>query len=88
MKVGGGMYLWAIIVFLFFKRFAVRHGDGYDYRRGRTMPDAEIVGHDEEPLTTADVEREFASSRREHARVDVRAGPYREPDRSCRVGTT
>ena len=39
-----------------------RHGDGYDYRRGRTMPDAEIVGHDEQPLTTADVEREFASS--------------------------
>lgn len=62
MKVGGGIYLWAIIVFLFFKRFAVRHGDGYDYRRGRTMPDAEIVGHDEEPLTTADVEREFAST--------------------------
>jgi putative membrane protein len=62
MKVGGGLYLWTIIVFLFFKRFAVRHADSYDYRRGRTMPDAEIVGHDEEPLTTADVEREFASS--------------------------
>ena len=28
----------------------------------RTMPDAEIVGHDEVPLTTADVEREFAST--------------------------
>ena len=62
MKVGGGFYLWTIIVFLFFKRFAARHADGYDYRRGRTMPDAEIVGHDEQPLTTADVEREFASS--------------------------
>ena len=24
------------------------------------MPTAEIVGHDEAPLTTADVEREFA----------------------------
>jgi putative membrane protein len=62
MKVGGGFFLWSIIVFLFFKRFAARHGDGYDYRRGRTMPDAEIVGHDEQPLTTADVEREFANS--------------------------
>ena len=62
MKIGGGMFLWAIIIFLFFKRFAIRHGDGYDYRRGQTMPDAEIVGHDEEPLTTADVEREFAST--------------------------
>ena len=62
MKVGGGFYLWTIIVFLFFKRFAARHADGYDYRRGRTMPDAEIVGHDEVPLTTADVEREFAAA--------------------------
>jgi putative membrane protein len=62
MKVGGGLYLWSIVVFLFFKRFAARHADSYDYRRGRTMPDAEIVGHDEQPLTTADVEREFAST--------------------------
>ena len=34
MKVGGGMFLWTIVVFLFFKRFAARHADGYDYRRG------------------------------------------------------
>ena len=62
MKTGGGVFLWTIIIFLFFKRFAARHADNYDYRRGSTMPDAEIVGHDEQPLTTADVEREFASS--------------------------
>ena len=62
MKVGGGFFLWTIIIFLFFKRFAARHAEGYDYRRGRTMPDVEIVGHDEQPLTTADVEREFAST--------------------------
>ena len=64
MKVGGGIFLWTIIIFLFFKRFAGRHADSYDYRRGRTMPDAEIVGHDEQPLTTADVEREFAKTQR------------------------
>jgi len=62
MKVGGGFYLWSIIIFLFFKRFAVRHEEDFDYRRGSTMPDAEIVGHDEQPLTTADVEREFAAT--------------------------
>ena len=62
MKVGGGFYLWSIIIFLFFKRFALRHAENFDYRRGSTMPDAEIVGHDEQPLTTADVEREFAAS--------------------------
>jgi putative membrane protein len=62
MKVGGGMYLWAIVIFLFFKRFANRHADTYDYRRGATMPDSEIIGHDDSPLTTADVDREFARS--------------------------
>jgi putative membrane protein len=62
MKVGGGMYLWAIVIFLFFRRFANRHGDAYDYRRGATMPDAEIIGHDDNPLTTADVDRAFAKS--------------------------
>jgi putative membrane protein len=62
MKTGGGLFLWTIVIFLFFKRFAARHEDSYDYRRGRTMPDSEIVGHDEVPLTTADVEREFATA--------------------------
>ncbi len=62
MKTGGGLFLWTIVIFLFFKRFAARHADSYDYRRGTTMPDSEIVGHDEVPLTTADVEREFATT--------------------------
>jgi putative membrane protein len=62
MKTAGSFYLWAIVIYLFFGRFARRHGDGrdYDYRRGGTMPDAEIVGSELVPLTTADVEREFA----------------------------
>ena len=40
------------------------------------MPDAEIVGHDEDPLTTADVEREFASST-PRAVVPAPSGPSR-----------
>lgn len=62
MKTGGGLYLWTIVIVLFFKRFAARHAESHDYRRGTTMPDAEIVGHDEVPLTTADIERAFATS--------------------------
>ena len=64
MKTGGGIFLWAIIIFIFFKRFA--SGFEYDntYRRPHPMPDAEFTGDSvvdgETPLTTADVEREFA----------------------------
>lgn len=47
MKTGGGIFLWTIIIFLFFKRFAAGHEAEYSYRRHHT-------------LTTEDVEREFA----------------------------
>lgn len=60
MKVGGGLFLWAIVIWLFFGRFAVSFKDSHDYRRAGRMSRAEIVGHDEAVLTTADVEREFA----------------------------
>jgi putative membrane protein len=60
MKVGGGLFLWTIVIYVFFKKFASSYGESHDYRRGVQMPTAEITGHDEDPLTTADVEREFA----------------------------
>jgi len=66
MKSGAGVFLWAVIIFLFFKRFA----SGYSaankdsYKRPRPMPDSELTGDHEtdsgQPLTTADMEREFA----------------------------
>lgn len=62
MKLAGGVFLWSIVVYFFFKRFAVDYSAEHSYRRGGRMPDAEIVGHDEFPLTTADVEREFAAT--------------------------
>ncbi len=62
MKTGGSVFLWSIVVYLFFHRFAARFDESHNYRRGATMPDAEIVGYDEVPLTTADVAREFANS--------------------------
>ena len=35
MKTGGSVFLWAIIIFIFFKRFAADYKDEHDYRRGR-----------------------------------------------------
>ena len=55
MKIGGSIFLWSIIVFLWFKRFAVADGDPYDYRRTK-----EQAAKDDTPLTYDEVEREFA----------------------------
>ncbi len=64
MKTGGGIFLWAIIVFIFFRRFATGFEYGNTYRRPHPMPDAELTGDSfvdaQAPLTTADIEREFA----------------------------
>ncbi len=60
MKTGGGIFLWTIIVAIFFRRFAANYSREHDYRRGSRMPTAEISGHDDFPLTTEDVEREFS----------------------------
>jgi len=57
MKTGGGVFLWGIVIYLFFTKFAARHSESYDFKRGRKIPVAEITGHDEIALTTADVER-------------------------------
>ena len=55
MKTGGSIFLWTIIVMLWFTRFSASHRDEHDYQRGRLMPTAEIVGHDDDPLTYDDV---------------------------------
>jgi len=60
MKTGGSIFLWTIIVTLWFTRFSASNRDEYDFRRGHLMPASEIVGHDDDPLTFADVEKEFA----------------------------
>ncbi|MEO6571428.1 MAG: cytochrome c oxidase assembly protein [Ilumatobacteraceae bacterium] len=62
MKTFGGLYLWSIVIFLFFTKFAARHSESYDFKRNGRIPVAEITGHDEHPLTTADVERAFAET--------------------------
>lgn len=62
MKTAGGFFLWGIVIYLFFTKFAVRDDEAYNFRRSGKMPSSEIVGNDEALLTTADVEREFAAS--------------------------
>ena len=51
MKTGGSIFLWTIVIFIFFKRFATGYGTEQDYRR---------TPGDDESLTTEDVERAFA----------------------------
>jgi len=64
MKIGGGVFLWTIIVFLFFKRFASGYWTDDSYKRPGNIPDGELTGDPvtdaDEPLTTEDIEREFA----------------------------
>lgn len=60
MKTAGGFFLWSIVIYLFFTKFAKRFSESHDYRRRGRIPAAEIVGNEEFPLTTADVERAFA----------------------------
>ena len=48
MKLGGGVFLWVIIIFLFFRRFAAGYMTSNSYKRTT--------------LTTEDVEREFANA--------------------------
>lgn len=66
MKLAGGIFLWTIVIYIFFKRFAVEYEAEHNYRRTPgSMPDAEIIatGLDDQPLTTGDVEQAFAGSR-------------------------
>jgi putative membrane protein len=59
MKIGGSVFLWTIITVLFFNRFMKGWEREQSFSRLRRIPDAEIVGNDEEPLTFAQVEEEF-----------------------------
>ncbi len=59
MKVGGSVFLWTLVGYLFFCRFAKNWNADNSYRRIDRLPDAEIVGTAESGLTFEDVTREF-----------------------------
>ncbi len=60
MKLGGSVFLWSIVIYLFFTRFNRQFHREQTYRRSALVPDAEVVGNADEPLTYDDVQREFA----------------------------
>ena len=62
MQVGGGYYLWSIIIFTFFRRFSTTGAKENSYRRSDQIPTAEITGNDEFPLTFTEVEGAFGRS--------------------------
>jgi putative membrane protein len=70
MKTGGSVFLWTIIVWMWFKRFAAGHDDEHDYHRPQAdTPDTEVGVPPEaiadvavDTLTYDDVERVFAST--------------------------
>jgi putative membrane protein len=66
MKTGGSIFLWSVIIYLFFRRFASSFDYGHTYRRTPVVPAAELTGDaaadGAAPLTTGDVERAFAQA--------------------------
>jgi putative membrane protein len=61
MKLGGSIFLWSVVIFWFFRRFAPGGPTG-SYRADRRIPSAEITGHDEQTLTFDEVAAEFERS--------------------------
>jgi putative membrane protein len=62
MKIFGGMYLWTIVIFMFFRRFGKGVEAASTYRRADRIPTAEITGNDESPLTFDEVKGAFERS--------------------------
>jgi len=44
MKTGGSIFLWSVIIYLFFRRFASSFDYGHTYRRTPVVPAAELTG--------------------------------------------
>jgi putative membrane protein len=58
-QIAGATFLWALVVWMFFKRFASKFEQDNSYRRSTHMPRAEIIGHADEPLTYGEVTAQF-----------------------------
>lgn len=62
MKIGGGFFLWTIVIYLFFKRFGAGFEQENSYVRKGRMPRSEITGHDQDTLTYEQVTAAFEKS--------------------------
>jgi putative membrane protein len=62
MKLGGSTLMWAIIIYIFFKRFMGSFFKEQSYNHEDKMPDSEVVGT-EAPLMYSEVEAAFERTR-------------------------
>ncbi len=62
MKIGGGIFLWTIVIYMFFKRFGMVTARENSYRPEDRLPATEIVGVDELPLMYREVDEAFQRS--------------------------
>lgn len=63
MKIGGSIFLWIVVAYLFFGRFMKNWEEQNTFRRTRRIPDAEVTGHsDGPPLTYEQVKAAFATA--------------------------
>jgi hypothetical protein len=58
MKLGGSVYMWCLIIYIYFKRFIRGFFDDQSYSADNSIPDSEIVGTDA-PLMYSEVEEAF-----------------------------
>src|SRR6478752_1865331 len=75
MKVGGSVFLWTVIIYLWFKRFAASHATDNTYRRVAHVDDADVPTADgtdvpAAALTYDDVEMAFARTVAPHDPAD------------------
>ena len=59
MKLGGSVFMWFVIIYLFFKKFMGGFNDRQSYKPNSAPPDAEIIGTDD-VLLYKDVEEAFS----------------------------
>ena len=62
MKLGGSIFMWSIIIFIFFKRFMGSFFKEQSYNHEDKMPDVEVIGT-EAPLLYSEVEAAFERTR-------------------------
>ena len=62
MKLGGSVFMWTLIIFIFFKRFMGSFFNEQSYNHEDKMPDIEVVGT-EAPLMYSEVEAAFERTR-------------------------
>lgn len=62
MKLGGSVFMWAVIIFYFFKRFMAGFHEQQSYARTAKPSDSEMLSENE-TLTFAEVEEAFGRSR-------------------------